>query len=213
MNPDIWTKVDDYFGELLHKASPAHDAALQASEEAQLPEIQVSAALGKFLYLLAKMRGAKRILELGTLGGYSTIWLGKALPADGFLLSLEFEPAHAKVAEANLKNANLADQTEIRIGPAIDTLNSLIKEKCEPFDFVFLDADKENYPAYLPKILDLSHSGTVLVADNTKFSRSAPVRIAHVSAIDHVVTDLPPPPEFTAICDEHGVGIYVAERA
>ncbi len=131
-----------------------------------MPEIQVSAGQGKLLYLLARLTGAKRILELGTLAAYSTIWMGRALPADGHLTTLEFSPKHAAVARSNLARAGLADRVEVRVGSALDTLPALEAEGVPLFDMVFIDADKPGYPAYLDWALRLIRPGGLIVADN-----------------------------------------------
>jgi predicted O-methyltransferase YrrM len=162
MNDARWTAVDAYVEDLLSLNDPALAAALDASRAAGLPEISVTPAQGKLLYLLARMRGARAILEIGTLGGYSAIWLASALPAGGRLVTLEVEPAHAEVARANIANAGLAHLVDLRLGPAADTLPQLTG----PFDFIFIDADKPGYPAYLSWALKLSRTGTVIVADN-----------------------------------------------
>lgn len=166
MSPETWTAVDRYISEQLIPADAALDAALAASTAAGLPAIQVSAAQGKMLQLLAQAIGARRILELGTLGGYSTIWLARALPADGRLVTLEFDPKHANVARGNLAQAGLAGKVDVRVGRAIDTLPQLVAENAGPFDLIFIDADKVGYPAYFPWALQLSRPGTVIIADN-----------------------------------------------
>ena len=166
MSDSVWTAVDRYIEGLLIPADPALEAALEESRKAALPQIQVSPTQGKFLNLLAKIRGASRILEIGTLGGYSTIWLARALPPDGRLLSLELEPRHAEVARANLARAGLADRVEVRVGPAAESLARLASEGAGPFDLIFLDADKEGYPDYLDWALRLGAPGSWLVADN-----------------------------------------------
>jgi predicted O-methyltransferase YrrM len=163
---DRWRAVDDYLVDRLIPADPALEAALAASDAAGLPAIQVAANQGMLLQLLAQMAGARRILEIGTLAGYSTIWLARALPAGGRLITLEAVPAHAEVARGNLAAAGLADVVEVRVGLAADTLRELADKATEPFDFVFIDADKEGYPAYLDWTLRLSRPGTVIVADN-----------------------------------------------
>lgn len=163
---DRWDQVDRYITALLVPSDPALDAALQASRDAGLPAIQVSAPQGKLLHLLARMQRARRILEIGTLGGYSTIWLARALPADGRIVTLEVDPAHAQVALANLRRAGLVGLTELRLGPALGTLGQLAAEGVDPFDLVFIDADKENIPAYVSKALTLSVPGSVIVVDN-----------------------------------------------
>jgi len=161
-----WSAVDDYVTELLAPHDEALAAALQASEAAGLPAIQVSPPQGKLLYLLAKSIGARSILEFGTLGAYSTIWLGRALPEDGRLLTLEADPTYARVASENIARANLADVVDLRIGPALDELPTLDTEGTGPFDFTFIDADKENSPAYFAWALEHSRSGSLIVADN-----------------------------------------------
>jgi predicted O-methyltransferase YrrM len=159
-----WTAVDEYVKDLLVGSDRALDAALEASTAAALPAIAVSPPQGKLLHLLARSMGARKILELGTLGGYSTIWMARALPAEGKLITLEYEPKHAEVARANIARAGLASKVEIRIGRAIDTLPQLTGEG--PFDLIFIDADKVSYPDYFPWALKLSRPGTVIIADN-----------------------------------------------
>ena len=166
MNEEKWEAVDRYFTDRLHEADPVQEFTLSNSRAAGLPDIQVSATQGKFLYLLALSCQARRILELGTLGGFSTIWLARALPDDGLLVSLESESAHAEIARENISKAELGAKVEIMEKPAIDSLKQLAKDESEPFDLVFLDADKESYPNYLPWIIELSRAGTVLVGDN-----------------------------------------------
>jgi predicted O-methyltransferase YrrM len=166
MNLDLWTAVDRYTTDLLMPANATLESALQASAEAGLPAISVSPCQGRFLQLLAQMQGARRILEIGTLGGYSTIWLARALPPGGHLLTLEFEPRHAEVARKNIAQAGLAGVVEVRLGAALDTLKQLDAQKCEPFDFIFIDADKEGYPDYFTWSLKLSRRGTAILVDN-----------------------------------------------
>jgi predicted O-methyltransferase YrrM len=166
VDEELWTKVDDYLIALLAPGDRSLDNALVRSAAADLPSINVAANQGKLLELLAKMRGSRRILEIGTLGGFSTIFLARALPIDGELITLELEPAHAEVARANIEDAGLGSLVEIRIGEAADSLRDLIAEKAEPFDFIFIDADKEGYALYLSLALRLSRRGTVIVADN-----------------------------------------------
>jgi predicted O-methyltransferase YrrM len=161
-----WTAVDDYLGGLLLPADPILDAAVKAGLDAGLPQIQVSPVQGKFLNLLARIQGARKILEIGTLAGYSTIWLGRALPSDGRLISIEISERHAEVARANLRLAGLAAIAEVRVGPALECLALLDAEKAGPFDLVFIDADKENNPEYVSWALKLSRPGTVIVVDN-----------------------------------------------
>lgn len=161
-----WTAVDRYFTDLLAPSDPALDEALRASAAAGLPSINVAPNQGKLLMLLARMQGARAILEIGTLGGYSTIWLARALPEGGWLVTLEADPKHAEVACANIARAGLAGTVELRLGPALDTLPRLAEEKRGPFDFVFIDADKTNNPAYFEWALRLARRGSVIVVDN-----------------------------------------------
>jgi predicted O-methyltransferase YrrM len=164
MPNDLWNEVDNYFSKLLIPADAALDAALAASAAAGLPAINVSAPQGKFLHLLASINGARSILEIGTLGGYSTIWLARALPSDGKLITLEFDPRHAEVAAGNIARAGLSPRVEIRIGAALQTLPTLLPEA--PFDFIFIDADKVNTAPYFQWALKLSRPGSVIVVDN-----------------------------------------------
>jgi len=166
MSQEQWTAVDHYIADKLLAPDPALDAALQASTDAGLPAISVTPSQGKLLHLLALAQGARNILELGTLGGYSTIWLARALPAGGRMVTLENEPNHAEVAQANLVRAGVASCVEVRVGAALETLAHLAAERCEPFDFIFMDADKENYPGYWDWALKLSRRGTMIIADN-----------------------------------------------
>jgi predicted O-methyltransferase YrrM len=163
---DIWVQVDRYFGDLLAPSDTALDAALAANREAELPAIDVTPLQGKFLDLLVRISGARRVLELGTLGGYSTLWLARALPAGGQVVSLELEPRHAEIARANLQRASILDRVDLRVGPAADSLRALIAEGAAPFDFIFIDADKASYPEYLELSLKLARPGTLIVADN-----------------------------------------------
>lgn len=166
MSQEQWTAVDRYITELLVQADPVLDAALEASEAAGLPAIGVAPNQGKLLMLLAKLQGARRILEIGTLGGYSTIWLGRALPADGRLVTLEASPEYAEVARGNLARAGLAGVAEVRVGPALETLPRLAEEGLAPFDLVFIDADKPSTPEYFQWALRLARRGTLIVVDN-----------------------------------------------
>jgi predicted O-methyltransferase YrrM len=161
-----WTEVDSYIASLFVPADPALDGALEASDAAGLPSINVSANQGKLLMLFAKMLNARNILEIGTLGAYSTIWLARGLTEGGRLITLEYEPKHADVAKANLVRAGLADRVEIRVGRASDSLPMLLDERKGPFDLIFIDADKEGYVEYLQWSLKLSRKGTVIIADN-----------------------------------------------
>jgi len=166
VNEDVWNSVDEYVVDLLSPSDDVLDAALADSDAGGLPPINVSPSQGKFLSILAKSHRAKRVLEIGTLGGYSTIWLARALPKDGVVISLELESHHADVARNNVERAGYANLVDIKVGPASETLKTLVAQNTEPFDFIFIDADKEGYPDYLERSLELSHSGTVIVADN-----------------------------------------------
>lgn len=165
-NDELWTAVDDYLIEKLIESDAALEAAIEASEAAGLPPIQVTPLQGKMLHLFAVMVGARRILEIGTLGGYSTIWMARALPPKGRLVTLEFSPKHAAVARENLARAGVSDRVDLREGAALDTLPKLAEEGAGPFDLVFIDADKENNAAYLDWALRLAHPGTIIVTDN-----------------------------------------------
>jgi len=152
---DRWAAVDRYFSEQLYLSDAALDAAIAANKAAELPAIDVAANQGKLLQLLAKLAGARRILEIGTLGGYSTIWLARALPTDGRLITLEFNPKHAEIARANIERAGLTQTVEIRVGAALDELAKLQNESSEPFDLIFIDADKPNNSEYVRWALKL----------------------------------------------------------
>jgi predicted O-methyltransferase YrrM len=162
----MWTEVDEYFGDHLLKSDAALDAILAANRKAGLPPIDVTPLQGKFLELLVRMSSARRVLEIGMLGGYSTAWMARALPSDGRVISLELEQRHADIARKNLESVNLSDRVEIRVGRAADSLQKLVVEKAAPFDLIFIDADKAGYPDYLDWSLKLSRPGTVIVADN-----------------------------------------------
>lgn len=166
MTQEQWTQVDRYITDLLVPADPALDHALAASQAAGLPAINVAPNQGKLLQLFARIRGARSILEIGTLGGYSSIWLARALPAGGRLITLEYDPKHAEVARGNIANAGLASSVEVRTGKALDTLPQLEKEGRGPFDLVFIDADKENIPAYFTWALRLTKPGSLIIVDN-----------------------------------------------
>jgi caffeoyl-CoA O-methyltransferase len=163
---DIFSAADGYIGSLFAQEDEALKAALKEMREAGLPEISVSPILGKFLYLLAKLANVRRVLEIGTLGGYSTIWLARALPGQGQLISLEINPLHAKIARRNLARAMLLGCAEVREGPALELMRKLINAGEKPFDMIFIDADKETYLEYFELALKLSRPGTLIVADN-----------------------------------------------
>jgi predicted O-methyltransferase YrrM len=167
MTQDTWNTVDRYLTEALVKPDAALDAALHDSDVAGLPAISVSPPHGKLLNLLARIQGARNILEIGTLGGYSAIWLARALPpGGGRLISLEVDPKHADIARANIARAGFANIVQVRLGRAIDTLPELEREGAGPFDLVFIDADKQSNPEYFAWALKLSRRGTVIVVDN-----------------------------------------------
>jgi predicted O-methyltransferase YrrM len=163
---ETWKHVDEYFTDALIPSGNGFNAALDANRKADLPAIDVTPLQGKFLELLVRSTGARRVLEMGTLGGYSTLWLASALPANGIVVTLELEPRHAEVAVHNLKTAGLADKVDLRIGPAAKSLQVLHAEHTAPFDFIFIDADKASYPEYLEWSMKLSRPGTLIVADN-----------------------------------------------
>ncbi len=164
----LWNAVDDYFTGRLLGDDPDETltAALRESDAAGLPPIAVSPLQGKLLHLLARIQGARRVLEIGTLGGYSTIWLGLALPADGRLITLEYDPRHAEIAVRNIARAGLAERVEVRVGPALESLPKLADEQPPPFDLVFIDADKANNPHYVEWALRLTGAGSLIVLDN-----------------------------------------------
>jgi predicted O-methyltransferase YrrM len=161
-----WKEVDRYINTLFAPSDSSLDGTLQASQAAGLPAINVTAAQGKLLMLLAQVCQARSILEIGTLGGYSTIWLARALPPGGRLITLEMDPMHAAVAQSNIARAGLSGCVEVRIGRALDTLPALAVEGRAPFDLIFIDADKQTYPEYFTWAVKLSHRGTLIVADN-----------------------------------------------
>ena len=166
MSSRTWTAVDDYIVSSLFEKDPVLDAVLKANRDQGLPAIDVSAAQGKLLSLLVRIRGAKKVLEVGTLGGYSTIWMARGLPADGKVVTLELDPHHAKVARSNFERAGVSDKTDLRVGPALQSLAALVDENAGPFDLIFIDADKPNNPNYLASAMKLSRSGTAIVCDN-----------------------------------------------
>ncbi|MFN2569162.1 MAG: O-methyltransferase [Candidatus Dormibacteria bacterium] len=166
MNQDSWTAVDGYLAGALLASDPVLEQALRSSDAAGLPAIQVSPLQGKLLHLLARAQGARRILEIGTLGGYSAIWLGRALPADGRLVTLEMDARHAEVAQANIDHAGLSRIVHLRLGPALETLPRLVDEGAGPFDLVFIDADKALIPEYFTWSLRLAQAGSMIIVDN-----------------------------------------------
>lgn len=161
-----WIEVDAYITKQLLPPDETLENVLEANAKEGLPAIDVAPNQAKFLHLLALIKGAKRILEIGTLGGYSTIWLARALPSDGRLITLELDGHHAEVAKSNIASAGLSDLVEVRIGPALETLAKLNDEGVAPFDFIFIDADKQNNSEYLRWALKLSRKGTVIIGDN-----------------------------------------------
>jgi predicted O-methyltransferase YrrM len=166
MAEKVWQDVDSYYENLFGLSDPVMEKVLAKSDAGGLPAIQVSPLQGRLLMMLAQMHGVRRILEVGTLGGYSTIWLARALPPDGRLVTLEFEPRHAEVARANIAHAGFSAQVEVRLGKAADSLAAMIAAGEAPFDLVFLDADKQGYPAYLEASLKLIGQGGIIIADN-----------------------------------------------
>ena len=166
MTQEHWTRVDEYISEQTLPRDAVLEAALAAGEAAGMPAINVAPNQGKFLSLLAQMQGASRILEIGTLAGYSTIWLARALPETGKLVTLELDPKHAQVARANIVRAGLGSLIELRVGKALDSLAALVNESVPPFDFVFIDADKPSIPEYFQWSLKLTRPGSVIVVDN-----------------------------------------------
>jgi predicted O-methyltransferase YrrM len=165
MTQELWSAVDRYICDRLLAEDPVLDAALEASDAAGLPPIAVTANQGRMLELLVRIHGARRILELGTLGGYSTIWLARGLPPEGSLVTLEANPHYAEVARANIAAAGHSEAVQMRVGPALETLPVLAGEDAS-FDLIFIDADKQNYPGYLEWSLKLSHPGTLIIGDN-----------------------------------------------
>lgn len=162
----LFVAVDDYFIEKLVENDPVFDQILVNNQKHQLPPHDVSPSQGKFLYLLAKIKSAKRILEIGTLGGYSTLWFAKALGNDGQVISLEYDKKHAEVAKENLDFAGVSNRTTIIVGTASDSLKKMVHTQTAPFDLIFIDADKENNSVYLQYALQLSTPGTIIIGDN-----------------------------------------------
>ena len=166
MSKSTWTEVDRYFNDHLLDDDAVLESTLQSNALAELPAIDVSPGQGKLLYLLARLQSAKRILEIGTLGGYSTIWLARALPPDGKVITLELEKKHAEVAQSNIERAGISEKVEILVGRAVHSLEALENSGIEPFDFIFIDADKESLPEYFSWALKLSKAGSAIVIDN-----------------------------------------------
>jgi predicted O-methyltransferase YrrM len=166
MDQKFFESVDGYINGLLVKEDEALTATEASIRESDIPPISISANQGKFLHILAKLCNAKKILEVGTLAGYSTIWLARALPGNGRLITLEFDPKHAGIAQKNIDHAGLGPLVEIRVGKALETLPQIEKENAGPFDMIFIDADKSPYTEYFEWALLLSHPGTLIVADN-----------------------------------------------
>lgn len=166
MSAPLWNDVDTYFSRVLLPPDPVLDATLSASAAAGLPAIHVAPNQGKLLHLLARLIGAKRVLEVGTLGGYSTIWMARALPEDGRVVTLESDVKHAAVAQANFVRAGLAERIELREGPALETLPALAASEAASFDLVFIDADKPSNPDYFAWALKLTHRGSLILIDN-----------------------------------------------
>jgi predicted O-methyltransferase YrrM len=161
-----WSAVDDFLVAKLVRPDAALNQALADSDRGGLPAINVSPCQGKLLNLIARMIGARRILEIGTLGGYSTIWLARALPPNGRLITLEFSQKHADIARVNIERAGLLDRVDIRVGPALDTLPTIARDSSEPFDLIFMDADKESNRDYLGWAVKLARPGSVIITDN-----------------------------------------------
>ena len=166
IHDDLWVAVDRYIGETVVPTDAVLEAAVESTAAAGLPLIQVSPAQGKLLHVLARIQGARAILEIGTLGGYSTIWLARSLPDGGRVVTIEVDPKHADVARGNVERAGLSARVDFRVGPALDVLPRLAGERGGPFDLVFIDADKANIPAYFDWSLRLARPGAVIVVDN-----------------------------------------------
>ena len=166
MTKDVWEAVDNYFGEMLIPQDSTLDDALAAAAAANLPAIQVSSVQGKLLHLMARIISARNILEIGTLGGYSTIWMAQALPEGGRIITLEADPKHAEVAQKNFARAGVENKVELRLGKALDTLPKVAADGRGPFDMFFIDANKSNMPEYFEWSLKLARKGSVIIADN-----------------------------------------------
>ena len=166
MSEELWAAVDRYFNETAIGSDAALNAAAAAAEAARLPPISVTPGYGKLLHLLARAQGATRILEIGTLAGYSTIWLARAVPNEGRVITLELNPTHAELARANVSRAGLLDRVDIRIGPALDALRQIASDHEAPFDFIFIDADRPNVAEYFDLAVNLARTGTLIIVDN-----------------------------------------------
>jgi len=166
MARELWAAVDEYVADHLIGKDAALDAVLAASDRAGLLGVPISAGQGRMLELLVRISGSRRVLEIGTLGGYSTIWLARGLPTDGQVITLELDAHAAEVAHSNIASVGLADRIEVRVGAALQSMQELVAEGSEPFDLIFIDADKQNNPGYLEWALKLSRAGTVIIADN-----------------------------------------------
>ena len=166
MNKETWKAVDEYYQELIIKPDPRFEKILEVSNKEGLPTIQIPPSLGAFLELLVRGMGAKRVLEIGTLGGYSTAWLASGLPEDGNLISLEIDPKHADVAQRNISMFKFVDKVSIKVGDALESLREMVETNMDPFDLIFIDAEKNQYRAYLEWSIKLSRPGTLIIADN-----------------------------------------------
>ena len=166
MNQEIWTAVDSYYEDLMVRSDPRFNKIIEASNEAGLPPISITSSLGKLLELMVRFLGAHRVLEIGTLGGYSTAWLAQGLPSGGKLITLEINPEHAAVARKNLSQFKFFNLVDIQVGDALDTLRTLDQDREGPFDLIFIDANKSQYCEYLDWSIKLSRPGTAIIADN-----------------------------------------------
>ncbi len=187
---ETWRLVDNYFADRLAPSDELLDTVLEVNRKAGLPAIDVTRLQGKFLELLVRMTNARRVLEIGTLGGYSTLWMARALPGDGRLVTLECNPHHAEVARENLRRAGVLDRVDLRLGLALESLATLKSSNAAPFDLIFIDADRTGYTEYLDWALKLAHPGTVIAADNV-------VRQGKVIQADHPDADVQGVQRFT----------------
>lgn len=186
MNEKVWSTVDDYFSDALVGSDPVLDMVVRSSAEHGLPAIHVAPTQGKLLNLLVRLHGSQRILEIGTLAGYSAIWLARALGSGGSLVSLEGNSLHARLCRQNIESAGLSGIVEVMVGAAIDSLDRLIEQGTEPFDFVFIDADKENNDIYLGRVLQLLKPGAVIIADNVVRKGGVADRANHDTDVEGV---------------------------